>query len=112
MGFTPDLVWYVSDNESWVDSARAAAYASYFASRSGGKTTTMSEWDKVKVRNPKAKLICMDLSPNTTTQAPSRDDILNMGGFSDTVFEVAATFQAGMETSWTAMIENAVGDLL
>jgi 60 kDa SS-A/Ro ribonucleoprotein len=27
-----------------------------------------------------------------TTQAPERDDILNVGGFSDAVFSVIATF--------------------
>jgi len=31
-----------------------------------------------------------DLQPYTTTQAPDRSDILNVGGFSDAVFNVAA----------------------
>ena len=38
------------------------------------------------------KLICIDLQPATTTQAPDRNDILNVGGFSDAVFGVVASF--------------------
>ena len=33
--------------------------------------------------------------PNTTTQAVSRDDILNIGGFSDRVFDVIGRFANG-----------------
>ncbi len=38
------------------------------------------------------KLICIDLQPNQTTQAPERSDILNVRGFSDAVFEVMSAF--------------------
>ena len=34
--------------------------------------------------------VCIDLQPYTTTQAPDRSDILNVGGFSDAVFSVVA----------------------
>ena len=33
-----------------------------------------------------------DLKPYTTTQAPDRSDILNVGGFSDAVFSVVGSF--------------------
>lgn len=102
MKYTPDLVWYVSDNESWVDSGRTWSTA---------PTATLAEWDKVKQRNPGAKLVCMDLTPNTTSQAPSRAEIMNIGGFSDVVFEAVAAFTGGLAGSWIEMIENAVGDL-
>ena len=75
-----DLVIYVSDNESWVDSGRYRA------------TATMEEWKKFKSRNPNAKLVCIDITPNTTTQAHSRNDVLNIGGFSDSVFDVIYKF--------------------
>lgn len=75
-----DLVIYVSDNESWVDSNR---YRS---------TATMTEWNKFKARNPNAKLVCIDVTPNGTTQAHDRSDILNIGGFSDSCFEVIKIF--------------------
>ncbi|MGQ0637656.1 MAG: hypothetical protein ACT4QC_23865 [Planctomycetaceae bacterium] len=38
------------------------------------------------------KLVCIDLQPYTTSQAPERSDILNIGGFSDAVFDVVAAF--------------------
>jgi 60 kDa SS-A/Ro ribonucleoprotein len=39
--------------------------------------------------------VCVDLQSYTTTPAPDRSDILNVGGFSDAVFEVVASFLAG-----------------
>lgn len=91
-----DLVIYVSDNESWVD---AGHYRS---------TATMTEWNKFKTRNPKAKLVCIDVTPNGTTQAHDRDDILNVGGFSDQVFEVIAKFTelGNNKDLWIQTIES------
>jgi len=66
-----DLVIFVSDNESWVDAGR------------GRGTATMAEWNAFRQRNPKARLVCIDIQPYRTTQAKERDDILNIGGFSD-----------------------------
>jgi len=87
----PDLVIFVSDNESW-------------RHQGDGRTTPMMvEWDKIKRRNPRAKLVCIDIAPYGTTQAKSRDDILNVGGFSDTVFDVIARFANGQSgpAFWT-----------
>ena len=78
-----ELVILVSDNESWAD-----------RSWSDG-TRVMEEWDKLKRRNPKAKLVCLDIVPNTSTPAHDRTDVLNIGGFSDAVFEQIASFAAG-----------------
>ncbi len=75
-----DLVILVSDNESWADPV------------AGRGTAMMKKWRAFKQRNPKAKLVCIDLQPNETTQAPESDDVLNIGGFSDSVFEVIAKF--------------------
>ncbi|MCB1348234.1 MAG: RNA-binding protein, partial [Maritimibacter sp.] len=93
----PDLVVFVSDNQSWVDA------------RAGGQGTAMlAEWEKVKRRNPKAKLVAIDIAPYGTTQAQTRADVLNIGGFSDAVFDRIAAFAAG-ETGaehWVAEIEK------
>ena len=78
-----NMVILVSDNESWVN---ARHYRS---------TGVMSEWEALKARCPEAKLVCIDLVPNTTTQAFERVDILNVGGFSDAVFETLAQFSGG-----------------
>ena len=93
-----DLVIYVSDNESWVDTT---------SSWSRG-TKTMEEWNKFKTRNPKAKLVCIDVTPNKTTQAHNREDILNVGGFGDQVFEVIAKFQelGNSKDLWVQTIES------
>lgn len=82
-GALGDMVIYVSDNESWADPQH------------GGGTETMRQWDLFRRRNPKARLACIDLQPCMTVQAPPREDILNVGGFSDAVFEVLAHFAAG-----------------
>jgi len=90
-----DVVIYVSDNESWVDA------------KAGRGTETLRQWNVFKARNPKAKLVCIDLVPNQTTQAAEAADILNVGGFSDHVFEVVSQFALGTLNSqhWVGVIE-------
>jgi 60 kDa SS-A/Ro ribonucleoprotein len=93
-----DLVVFVSDNESWVDAAKGG-YAG---------TATMRAWSKVKRVNPGAKLVCVDIQPYTTTQAVERADILNVGGFSDAVFEMIQAFaENGLSADhWIGEIEK------
>ncbi|HEX8379297.1 MAG TPA: TROVE domain-containing protein [Allosphingosinicella sp.] len=94
-GAMVDLVVIVSDNESWVDAARH------------GATATMNEWNRLKNRCPAAKLVCIDLQPYGTTQAKSRRDILNVGGFSDAVFETLSRFASGDgERDWVAEVNE------
>ncbi|CAH1673017.1 MULTISPECIES: TROVE domain-containing protein [unclassified Chelatococcus] len=92
-----DLVVFVSDNQSWVDGV----------SHSHHGTATMQAWNRIKVRNPAAKLVCIDIQPNTTTQAKGRADILNVGGFSDQVFTlVAAMARSGQDRDhWVKTID-------
>lgn len=78
-----DLIIYVSDNESWVDKTR------------GNATATMVEWKHFKSRNPNARMACIDVQPYGTTQAAESGDILNIGGFSDSVFQVIREFATG-----------------
>jgi 60 kDa SS-A/Ro ribonucleoprotein len=90
-----DLVVIVSDNQSWVDSTRH------------GATATMAEWNRLKDRCPAAKLVCIDLQPYGTTQARERKDILNVGGFSDAVFETLSRFAQGEgERDWVAEVNE------
>jgi 60 kDa SS-A/Ro ribonucleoprotein len=90
-----DLVVFVSDNESWVDRGQ------------GRGTALMAEWQRFRERNPNARLVCLDVQPNQTTQAIERADILNIGGFSDQVFEIVAGFASGtLEAEhWIGRIE-------
>jgi 60 kDa SS-A/Ro ribonucleoprotein len=90
-----DLVLFISDNESWAETRR------------GPSTATMIEWTRFKQRNPQAKLICLDIQPYAHTQAPDRADILNVGGFSDQVFEVVQAFhESEGARHWVDVIEQ------
>jgi 60 kDa SS-A/Ro ribonucleoprotein len=74
----------------------------------GGATQTLREWEVLKQRCPQAKLVCIDIQPNVTTQAAERIDVMNVGGFSDAVFAAVATFiegQTGPE-HWVGEIEK------
>ncbi len=89
-----DTVVIVSDNESWVDPSRR------------GATATMNEWNKLKARNPGAKLICIDIQPYGSTQAKDRADIMNVGGFTDAVFDAMARFASGQSRDWVEIVQN------
>ena len=64
-------------------------------SRKPGATETLRQWEVFRGRNPGARLVCLDLQPYASSQAPGRGDILNIGGFSDAVFEVLGRFAKG-----------------
>jgi 60 kDa SS-A/Ro ribonucleoprotein len=77
----------VSDNESWVGTGRY------------GSTGVMTAWDrfvktqrKLTGRESNPKLVCIDVQPYQTVQAVERTDIMNIGGFSDSVFNVISGF--------------------
>lgn len=93
-----DVVVIVSDNESWLDPARR------------GATATMNEWTRLKARNPGAKLICIDIQPYGSTQAPDskggRKDIMNVGGFTDAVFDTMARFANGEARDWVEVVNE------
>jgi len=93
-----DLVIYVSDNESWIDSNRGW--------NSG--TETMKQWNEFKSRNRDAKLVCIDIQPYGHTQAHERADVLNVGGFSDQVFSLVSDFANGDMSAdhWVGVIEK------
>lgn len=93
-----DLVIYVSDNESWIDTNRSW--------NSG--TETMTQWNEFKTRNAQAKLVCIDIQPYAHTQAQTRADILNIGGFSDQVFNLVTEFADGTMNAehWVGVIEK------
>ncbi len=84
----------VSDNESWVYRNRPYAFGA------NGSTGVMTEWQRFVQHQVRLqgsdfegpKLICIDLAPNVSSQAPERSDVLNVGGFSDAVFDVIAAF--------------------
>ena len=94
-GINPTLAVFVSDNESWVDRGWG-----------GYGTGTLAEWNKTVRKHPEAKLACIDIQAYTTSQVPDRPGIMNVGGWSDEVFNVLKAFVEG-EGQWVQMIENA-----
>ena len=49
----------------------------------------------MKNRSPNAKLVCIDITPHTTTQVSDNVDVINIGGFNDEVFKVMSAFVSG-----------------
>ncbi|MAT13925.1 MAG: ribonucleoprotein [Planctomyces sp.] len=94
----------ISDNESWIGHGR------------WGSTGVMTEWETF-VKNQyrmrghniaSPKLVCIDIQPYGTTQAPERADILNIGGFSDAVFQVVSSFLSGDASGFVREVESVV----
>lgn len=95
-GARVDLVVFISDNQSWVDGGALAHRG----------TATMGEWRRLKAANPRAKLVCIDIQPYADTQAKGDADILNVGGFSDRVFDViGSALEGGDPDHWVRRIE-------
>jgi 60 kDa SS-A/Ro ribonucleoprotein len=96
-----DLAVYVSDNESWIDTPVHGRFG-------GSGTETMKQWNEFAARNAGAKLVCIDIQPYAHTQAKERPDILNVGGFSDQVFNLIAEFANGNLSAehWVGVIEK------
>ena len=97
-----DLVVYVSDNMSWADFGLVKT--GY-----GTRGTVMAEeWMRFRARNPAAKLVLIDIQPYGTTQVAERPDVLNVGGFSDAVFNIVSLFAKGElgANHWVGEIER------
>ncbi|WP_025884581.1 vWA domain-containing protein [Asaia prunellae] len=92
-----DLVIFISDNESWMS-----------VDGNARGTALMREWECLKQRCPAARLVCVDIQPYGSSQASERDDILNIGGFSDAVFDQIAAFASGEAGAsyWVREIEK------
>ena len=94
-----DAVFILSDLESWADT--------YW----GSSTGVQSSWNAYVKTNPGAKLVCVDLAANHSTQAKDRKgQILNVGGFSDDVFKVVGAFleSSGSNNYWADLIEKSI----
>lgn len=91
----------VSDMESWVGAGRH------------GSTAVMTQWQafvgaQVRLHGPEwagPKLVCINLQAYASTQAPERSDVLNVGGFSDAVFQVVASFLADEAERFVGEVE-------
>jgi 60 kDa SS-A/Ro ribonucleoprotein len=82
-----------------------------FAYGARGATGVMAEWQtfvknqqRLGVKSP--KLVCIGIQPYGSTQAPERADILNIGGFSDAVFNVVASYLSDDAGRFVAEVES------
>lgn len=115
-GAKGDLVIFVSDNMSWADFGRSAPGLvpnTAFGLGKGTRATVMAEeWDRFRGRNPNAKLVLIDIQPYGSTQMHDRADVFNVGGFSDSVFELIALFSKGElgAEHWLSVINGVTLD--
>jgi 60 kDa SS-A/Ro ribonucleoprotein len=98
-----NLVVIVSDNQSWKESLNIDR----FGKKQSDNTRLQEEWELFKKRNPKARMVCLDIAPYTTTQVQEREDVLNIGGFSDAIFSLIYQFAKGemSPSHWVGLIE-------
>jgi 60 kDa SS-A/Ro ribonucleoprotein len=99
-----NLVILVSDMETWAESGSRYGYGYY-------GTGPQQEWNAYKARNPEAKLVVMNLVANTgysQFKDKDRTDILKIGGFSDTMWDVINEFALGHTGAeyWLRVIES------
>lgn len=97
-----DIVIFLSDYESWFDTNGQHRYSD--------PVKMMDEWVKYKKWNPEAKLVCMDFTPRGNAQVKERTDILQVGGFNDSVFGVVSRFNSWgwSNDHWVKEIESIV----
>lgn len=95
-GDVADVVVFVSDNESWYNDNGA---------RRG--TGVAEAWAQLRKINPKAKMICIDLIGNDTQQIVDGKGVMNVGGFSDEIFNEIARFVGEFNpNTWVEEIEK------
>ncbi|MFO0998924.1 MAG: hypothetical protein U0936_01165 [Planctomycetaceae bacterium] len=64
--------------------------------------------DGVQATQSTSEGFCIDIQPNGTTQGKERSDIINVGGFSDHVFQLIADVAGGRfsENHWVNEISQ------
>jgi 60 kDa SS-A/Ro ribonucleoprotein len=92
------IVLIVSDNQSWITQKNFDHFHS--------ATPALAEWEKYRRRVKNAKLICLDLQPEASAQVPEREDVLHIGGWSESVFEIIRDFVQGESSGFVEEIEK------
>jgi 60 kDa SS-A/Ro ribonucleoprotein len=82
-----------------------AAYDEWLAAP--GQTSAHAAYLRLREQCPAVRLICIDLQPYGSVQVLDRPDVLNLGGFSDHVFELVAEWAKSPQSSsyWVDEVE-------
>jgi len=95
-----DNIIVLSDYESWA------------GSRYWGRTgaAACSQWMNYSARNRNAKLACVDLQPQDTTQVPDQPGrVINIGGWNDPMFRVLDEFfNRDPNVNFVSLIEDNI----
>lgn len=91
---SPDMVIFLSDNESWRTLTAPTGVA------------FMREWEQFRHRKPDARLLCYDFQPDvvsphhstSTIERAEKADILRLGGYSPDAFRIITQFSHGAFT--------------
>jgi len=95
-----DLLVIVSDDMSWFNSGSRWDYRM--------STPAQQEWTTFNYNNPGAKCVCIDIQPTNATQLKESADIINVGGFSDAVFDLLAAVARGSGKDTFVNLINSV----
>lgn len=86
----------VSDDESW-------------SGPWGGRGGTQAFWTSIHKRLPNCKLVNIDIQPFGTTQTPDKAGrVLNIGGFTDSVWPVISKFFGNTDVNFVDVIKTSV----
>lgn len=101
-GWKVDNVINVSDNQSWMDTR---VHGSYYGG--GNQATAMAEeWSMIKKHCKRSKLMSINLQPYTNSQIVDAKDVINIGGFSDAIFDVMGTFFNGSTDNFVDIVNQ------
>jgi 60 kDa SS-A/Ro ribonucleoprotein len=78
-----DLVVIISDNQTWADLRKTR------------ESSILQQWDVFRSRNPRARLVCLDLQPEVPVPWPARQDVLCLSARCERVFPIITQFSAG-----------------
>lgn len=98
----PDVVVILSDNESWAD---LTATGSWHSGYGGSRASMGDRWRDLVAANPNAKLICVDLAPYSDLTNKDSTNVLNLGGWTDEMFPLIASFVNGDQTKWVDAVK-------
>jgi 60 kDa SS-A/Ro ribonucleoprotein len=79
-----DLIVIFSDNQSW-----------FTDNQKDGSSNSMKWWRAIQAQNKNVKCVCVDIAPEETTSLQEGNNVYNIAGFSDAIFDLLKTIVEG-----------------